>query len=135
VPSDRAAIAHSDGDVLIHALIDALLGAVGRGDIGEHFPDSDPSNRGRDSCEMLRVVWESLGEGGWQLVNIDCVIVLERPRLAPYKEKIRETLAAILGIGADRINVKAKTAEGVGPVGEGKVVEAHVVALLTRAGG
>ncbi len=76
---------------------------------------------------MLRVIWKSLSESGWQVVNVDCVVVLERPRLAPYKQLIRETLAAILGIGPDRINVKAKTAEGVGPAGEGKMIEAHVV--------
>ncbi len=132
VPYDRSAIAYSDGDVLLHAVIDAILGALAQGDIGEHFPDSDPSNKGRNSSEMLAEIWKKARIDGWQVGNLDCTIFAERPRLGTVKEQIRYSLARLLETEASRINVKAKTGEGVGPIGQEELIAAEVAVLLVR---
>jgi 2-C-methyl-D-erythritol 2,4-cyclodiphosphate synthase len=134
IEADFGPVAHSDGDVVLHATIDALLGATGLGDIGEWFPDTDPKWKDADSAELLKTVVASLCENGWQVGNLDCVISLERPKLRAYKEDITARLAELLGVGTDAINVKAKTAEGTGPIGAGEAVAAQVVALLIRCG-
>ena len=135
VPHDRSAVAHSDGDVLLHAVIDAILGALAQGDIGEHFPDNDPSNKGRNSCEMLAEIWEKAHIAGWQVGNLDCTIFAERPRLGTVKEQIRRSLARLLDSEVSRINVKAKTGEGVGPIGREELIAAEVAVLLLRETG
>jgi 2-C-methyl-D-erythritol 2,4-cyclodiphosphate synthase len=133
VPHDRHAAGHSDADVLLHAVTDALLGAAGLPDIGELFPNTVEANRGRDSAEMLRLAFERVRAAGWRLVNLDCVVAAERPKLSPFKRAIIERVAQILGVGAERVGMKAKTGEGLGPVGAGELIEARCVALLERA--
>jgi 2-C-methyl-D-erythritol 2,4-cyclodiphosphate synthase len=129
IPFDKGFKAHSDGDVLIHALIDAILGAAGLGDIGEHFPDTDPAYKGIDSKFLLKKTME-LVTPRYTINNIDCVIVAEKPRLSPYKEKIKTSLAQLMGIGEDRVNVKAKTEEGLGFTGKEEGIKAYAVVLL-----
>jgi 2-C-methyl-D-erythritol 2,4-cyclodiphosphate synthase len=133
IPIDRGAAGHSDGDALTHAVIDALLGAAGLGDIGELFPPSDPRWKDADSLSLLEKSWALVREAGWELINLDCVISCEKPRLLPHREEIRRSLAAALGIGGEAVFLKAKTGEGLGPVGEGRAVEAEAVCLLGRA--
>jgi 2-C-methyl-D-erythritol 2,4-cyclodiphosphate synthase len=123
-------LAYSDGDVLLHAVTDALLGAAALGDIGERFPDDDPANRGRDSAEMLRLVADDVTTAGWEIANIDCIVFAERPKLGPFKQAIRQRLAAILAIEADQIGLKAKTGEGLDAVGRREAIAAQCVALL-----
>lgn len=130
IPHDRELVGHSDADVLLHAVTDALLGAAALGDIGQRFPDDDPANRGRDSAEMLGAAREAVAAAGWQVGNVDCVVMAQRPKLAPHAEAIRRRLAAILDVAPDRIGVKAKTGEGVGPVGHEEIIAAQCVALL-----
>jgi 2-C-methyl-D-erythritol 2,4-cyclodiphosphate synthase len=132
IPHDRRMAGHSDADVLLHALTDALLGAVALGDIGEMFPDSDPANRGRDSAEMLRAALARVRETGWRIVNVDCIVFAQRPKLAPHKESIRRRLAEILDVGAAEIGLKAKTGEHVGAIGREEAIAAQCVALLRR---
>jgi len=130
VPHDAGLEAHSDGDVLIHALCDALLGAAGLGDIGRHFPDSDPAYAGVDSRLLLRRVREQLDERRLDVVSADLTVVAEQPRLAPYVDAMRGCLAADLGIAAQRINVKATTTERMGFTGRGEGIAAFAVVLL-----
>jgi 2-C-methyl-D-erythritol 2,4-cyclodiphosphate synthase len=130
IPSDRGSIGHSDGDVLLHAITDALLGAAALGDIGQLFPDTDPGNKGRDSAEMLLAALDGVYALGWRVVNIDCIVFLERPKLLPHKQAIRQRLADILGIDLERIGLKAKTGEQVGLVGTEEIIAAQCVALL-----
>jgi len=132
LPHDKSAVGHSDADVLLHAVTDALLGAVGLGDIGELFPDTDPANRGRESADMLAVAWEKVRAAGWQLGNLDCVIFAQRPKILPHREAIRQRLAGLLGCDRDRIWLKAKTGEAVGPIGDEQAIAAECVALLER---
>ncbi len=132
VPHDRAAIGHSDADVLLHAITDALLGAAALGDIGELFPDTDASNRGRDSADMLAVACQKIRDAGYEIVNVDCIVHAERPKLSPHKQAIRERIAEILGLAVDCVSVKAKTGERVGPVGRQEAIEAQCIALLER---
>lgn len=134
VPHDHHAVGHSDADALLHAVTDALLGAAGLPDIGQLFPNTDPKNQGRDSAEFLRLAYHSVQQAGYRLVNLDCVVAAERPKLAPHKGAIRERIAALLGVDAGRVGLKAKTGEGVGPVGHGESIEARCVALLEQAG-
>ena len=133
VPHDRAFKAHSDGDVLIHALCDALLGAAALGDIGRHFPDTDPRYAGADSRALLREVRQLLEEGGWLVGNIDCTVVAQAPKLAPHVESMREHLAADLAVESSRVNVKATTTEKLGFAGREEGIAAHAVALIERA--
>ena len=132
VPHDRRLVGHSDADVLLHAVTDALLGAAGLPDIGQLFPDTEEANRGRDSAQMLRLAFDRVRAEGWRLVNLDCVIAAERPKLSPFKQAIASRVAEVLGLDAGRVGVKAKTGEGVGPVGAGELVEARCVVLLER---
>ena len=121
---------HSDADVLTHAVMDALLGAAGLGDIGEHFPDTDERWRGADSIELLREVAELVRGAGLRVVNVDATVVLERPKVAPHRALMRERLAEALGLDAARVNVKATTGEGLGFVGRGEGAAALAVAAL-----
>ena len=133
IPSERGLHGHSDADVLAHAVIDALLGAAGLGDIGEHFPDSDERWAGADSLALLRAVVALASERGLGVVHVDTTVVMERPKLGPHKAEIRSSLAAALGVGAERVNVKATTGEGMGFVGREEGVAALAVATLERA--
>jgi 2-C-methyl-D-erythritol 4-phosphate cytidylyltransferase/2-C-methyl-D-erythritol 2,4-cyclodiphosphate synthase len=132
VPGDLGEEAHSDGDVLLHASIDALLGAAALGDIGTHFPPSDPAWKGADSKALARRVAAMVREAGWEIGNVDCTVVLERPRLGPYKDAIRSSVALCLGIPPEAVSVKAKTKEGVDAVGEGRAIEAAAIVLIRR---
>lgn len=130
IPADFGESGHSDGDVLIHAVIDALLGAACLGDIGSHFPPSDPRWKDADSGELLKQVLALVQDAGFTTVNLDTTIILERPKLAPYREAIRRSLAELLQLSPDRVSVKAKTKEGVDAAGRGEAVEAQAVVLL-----
>lgn len=121
---------HSDADVLLHAITDALLGAAGLGDIGEMFPDTDEANRGRDSAEMLSQAVEAVRQKNYQIGNIDCIMFAQQPRLTPFKEPIRKRVAEILAVTPDAIGIKAKTGEHIGPVGMDVAMMAQSVALL-----
>ncbi len=134
VPHDRHLVGHSDADVLLHAVTDALLGAAALPDIGRLFPNTDPANRNRNSAEMLRAAVARVSEVGYHIVNLDCVIHAERPKLADYYDAIRHVLAGILQLNPHQIGIKAKTGEGVGPVGNQELVEARCIVLLERAG-
>ena len=134
IPHHRGLEAHSDGDVLIHAICDALLGAIGQGDIGRHFPDTDPANAGIDSRLLLRKVVALVGESGWQLGNLDATLVAQAPRMAPHIETMRANLAADLQAGMDQVNVKATTTEKLGFAGREEGIAAHAVVLLQAAG-
>jgi 2-C-methyl-D-erythritol 2,4-cyclodiphosphate synthase len=124
---------HSDADVLTHALMDALLGALGLGDIGRHFPPEDERWRGADSLELLERVMALVQERGWRVVNVDTVVVAERPKLRPHIEAMRESLARRLAVEIERVGVKATTNEGLGPTGREEGIACHAVALLERA--
>lgn len=130
---DLGPAGHSDGDALLHALTDALLGAIGGPDIGEVFPDTDPRWEGADSADFVADALGRVHDAGWRVVNTDAVVVLERPKLAPHKRAIRENMARLLDLPTDRVNVKGKTHERIGPLGEGRAVEAQVVVLIARA--
>ena len=130
VPHDRGLLGHSDADVLTHAVMDALLGAAALGDIGLHFPDSDPAYRGINSLTLLSRVGKLLAEKGYRVGNIDATVVAEEPKLRPYIDAMREKLAAALGIEPDRVSVKATTEEGLGFTGERLGIAAHAVCLL-----
>ncbi len=134
IPHEQGMLAHSDGDVLIHALCDALLGAAGLGDIGRHFPDTDAAYEGIDSRILLRRVMESLSERGLSVHNADMTLIAQRPRLVPYIPAMREVLAADLGCDPARVNVKATTMEQMGFTGRGEGIAASAVVLLTGAG-
>jgi len=125
-------LGHSDADVLLHAITDAVLGAAGLGDIGRHFPDTDAQFKGADSAVLLAEAMRRVRERGWELVNVDCTIVAQAPKLAPHMAAINASVAQALGVQADQVNVKAKTAEKLGPVGMGQSMEARAVALLSR---
>ena len=130
VPHDQSMVGHSDADVLLHAITDALLGASALGDIGELFPDTDPANRGRDSADMLRRAHQRVTEAGWRVVNLDAVVFAERPKLSAYKTAIRQQVADLLSVPVDRVGFKAKTGERVGPVGRQEAIMAEAVVLL-----
>jgi len=130
IAHDRHTVGHSDADVLLHAVTDALLGAAGLADIGQLFPNTEAENRGRDSGEILRLAYEQVTSAGYQIVNLDCVVAAQQPQLAPHKVRIRRRIAEILSLTVDQINVKAKTGEGVGPVGEQLAIEARCVVLV-----
>jgi len=132
IPYDRGLAGHSDADVLLHAICDALIGAAGLGDIGTHFPDTDPRYKGADSRELLRHVQRLLLGGGYRVVNVDCTIVAQAPKMAPHIPRMRENIAADLGIDAGQVNVKAKTAERLGAIGRGEGIAAEAVALIDR---
>ncbi len=131
IPHDRGLVAHSDGDVLIHAICDALLGAAALGDIGRHFPDSDPAWKGADSRDLLRRVVALLAGRGLKVGNLDSTLVAQQPRLGPHIEQMRRNLASDLGVETGRVNVKATTTEKMGFTGRGEGIAAHAVVLLT----
>ena len=123
---------HSDADVLVHAVMDALLGALALGDIGQHFPDTDPAYAGADSCVLLAHVGALLAREGWQVGNIDATVLAQRPKLAPYIPAMRQRIAAALGIEPGQVSVKATTEEGLGFTGSGEGIAAHAVVLLEK---
>ena len=130
---DRGIVAHSDGDVLLHAVCDALLGAAGLGDLGEWFPDSDPRYAGASSRDLLREVRARVARAGWRVVNVDATVVAEAPRLGPYREAMRANLAADLEVTVEAVGVKATTTEGMGFTGRGEGIACHAVVLLAAA--
>ena len=132
IAPDGGAIGHSDADVAMHALVDALLGATGGGDIGRRYPNTDPANRDADSSRFVAETIADLRAGGWELVNADLTIVLERPKVSPFADAMRERLATALGTDVERISLKAKTNEGVDAVGAGEAVACQAVVLMTR---
>lgn len=130
IPFDRQLKGHSDADVLLHAVTDALLGAAALGDIGHWFPDTDEANRDRDSAQLLTACFDKVKEAGYQLINADCIIFAEEPKIGPHREAIQERISQLLDASPEQISVKAKTGERVGQVGSGEVIEAQAVALL-----
>ncbi|MDR2898284.1 MAG: 2-C-methyl-D-erythritol 2,4-cyclodiphosphate synthase [Spirochaetaceae bacterium] len=132
IPFEKGEEGHSDGDVLLHAVTDAVLGAAGLGDIGEFFPPSDDRWKNADSSVLLASAWHLVVEQGWRLENIDCVIALEKPKFLPYRNQVRAHIAELLNADPEAVFVKAKTGEGIGIVGRGEAVEAWCVCLLSR---
>jgi 2-C-methyl-D-erythritol 2,4-cyclodiphosphate synthase len=132
LPFEKGPVGHSDGDVLAHALCDALLGAAGLGDIGKHFPDTDPKWKGANSLMFLEHARKLLDENRFTIDWIDAVVIIEKPKLGPHFPKMREALAKSLNVSADSIHLKAKTNEGVDAIGRGEAIAAHVVATLSR---
>jgi 2-C-methyl-D-erythritol 2,4-cyclodiphosphate synthase len=133
IPHTVGALGHSDADVLLHALCDALLGAAALGDIGQHFPDTDMRWKGADSKVLLREVVRIIGERGWKVGNVDCTLILERPKIMPHVPAMRAVLAPLLGVEVDAVSIKATTNEKMGFVGREEGVAAHAVALITKA--
>jgi 2-C-methyl-D-erythritol 2,4-cyclodiphosphate synthase len=133
IPHDRGLVAHSDGDVLIHAVCDALLGALGQGDIGQHFPDTDPANAGIDSRLLLRRVMQWVQQAGWVLGNLDATIIAQAPRMAPHIAIMRGNLAADMATSVAQVNVKATTTENLGFAGRQEGIAVHAVVLLQSA--
>ena len=132
IPHNVGLLGHSDADVLCHAITDALLGAAAMGDIGHHFPDTDERYRGADSLALLAETARRVRAEGWEISNVDSTVIAQAPKLAPHISAVRQRLSLALGLSVDQVNVKAKTAEKMGPVGEGKAMEARAVCLLGR---
>lgn len=132
IPHDRGLAGHSDADVMLHALMDALLGAAGLGDIGLHFPDTDPAYRGADSAGLLERVLGDLAERGWRVVNADVCLIGERPKIGSHRQRMRDRIAPLLGIPNDALNVKATTTEKLGFTGRGEGLAAQAVVLIER---
>jgi 2-C-methyl-D-erythritol 2,4-cyclodiphosphate synthase len=130
IPSAFGLAGHSDADVLSHAITDAILGAIAAGDIGMHFPDTDPKWKGCDSLQFLRHACDLATQAGFKIVNVDSTVILERPKLKDFRLTIRQSLAAAIALDVERISVKFKTAEGAGPVGEGQSAEAQAIVLM-----
>lgn len=130
IPYEKGLLGHSDADVLLHAVSDALLGAAGLGDIGKHFPDTDPAYKGADSGELLQIVGQKIAQKGYKVGNIDVTMIAQKPKLKDYIPQMRQNIAARLGIDADRVNVKATTEEKLGFTGEGSGMACHAVCLL-----
>ena len=133
-PGETGLKGHSDADALIHAIIDALLGAAALGDIGSHFPDTDPKWKGADSARLLEAVMKEIRTAGYQVANVDATVICERPKLHPHVELIRDRLASVMNIGKGRISVKGKTNEKMDDVGAGIGIEVHAVCLLEEQG-
>ena len=133
IAHNKSFVAHSDGDVLLHALTDALLGAAALGDIGQHFPDTDPVYKGADSRQLLRKVVALLAQAGWAIANVDSTILAQAPKMAPHIIAMREHIAADLQVAIDQVNVKATTTESLGFVGREEGIAAHAVAMLVKA--
>lgn len=132
IPHDKGEAGHSDGDVLLHAVTDAVLGAAGLGDIGTHFPPTDECWKNAISRSLLRSAMELVRRAGWECLNLDCTLVLERPRMWPHRDEVISSIADCLGIDRSAVSFKAKTAEGLGEVGSGDAIEAMAVCLLKR---
>jgi 2-C-methyl-D-erythritol 2,4-cyclodiphosphate synthase len=133
IPHTAGLLGHSDADVLLHAITDAVLGAAGLGDIGRHFPDTDPQFKGADSSVLLAEAMRRVRAQGWELVNVDSTVVAQAPKLAPHMPAMVAGVSRALGVPPEQVNVKAKTAEKLGPVGQGQSIEARAVALLRKA--
>lgn len=132
IPYEKGLLGHSDADVLVHSIMDALLGAAALGDIGKHFPDSDDSYKNADSIELMRKVIELISEKGYEIENIDSTIIAQAPKLAPFIEKMRENIAAVCKIDIEQVNVKATTEEKLGFTGEGLGISAHAVCIIKK---
>ena len=132
IPHTHGLLGHSDADALLHAITDALLGAAGLGDIARHFSDTDPQFKGADSVLLLEEACRRVMAAGWRVINVDSTVVAQAPKMAPHIPAMRERIAAALQVTSDAVNVKAKTAEKMGPVGEGRAIEARAVCLLWR---
>ena len=130
IPYEKGLLGHSDADVLLHAVSDALLGAAGLGDIGKHFPDTDPQYKGADSLELLRIVGQKVAEAGYRVSNVDVTMIAQKPKLRPHIETMERNIASALGIDASRVNVKATTEEHLGFTGSGEGMACHAVCLL-----
>ncbi|WP_374564039.1 2-C-methyl-D-erythritol 2,4-cyclodiphosphate synthase [Ideonella sp.] len=133
IPHSHGLLGHSDADALLHAITDAVLGGAGLGDIGRHFPDTAAEFKGADSFVLLAEATRRVRAAGWVVVNVDCTIVAQAPKMAPHIPAMCQRIAEALGVAADQVNVKAKTAEKMGPVGEGRAIEARAVCLLAKA--
>ena len=133
IPFEKGELGHSDADVLAHAVTDALLGAAALGDIGELYPDTDPSYKDADSIELLKDAWQRVKAKGWHLVNLDCIVICEKPKILPHREKIIRSLEQALEASPGTVFVKGKTNESLGPTGSGEAVEALAVCLLSLA--
>lgn len=133
IPYERGLLGHSDADVVLHAITDALLGATGQGDIGELFPDDDPEWKGADSAKLITEVMRRVKEAGWAVVNCDINVVAQKPKLKNHKPAIRESVATLIEVPTERVNVKAKTREGLDAVGRAEAIEVHTVVLITRS--
>ena len=132
LPFEKGEAGHSDGDVLLHAITDAILGAAGLGDIGSYFPPSDPKWKDADSALLLTTCWNDVQKAGWKLGNLDCVIALEKPKFLPFREQVQKSIAKILGTSSEQVFVKAKTGEKLGDVGRGDAIEAMCTCLLSK---
>ncbi len=132
IPFDKGEVAHSDGDVLLHAITDSLLGAIGLGDIGELFPPNDDTWKNANSAVLLKSAWEKVQTEGWQLQNMDCILQMEKPKFLPWRENVIESISSILECEKERVFVKAKTGEGLGDIGQGRAISAQVVCLLKK---
>ncbi len=132
IPWEKGLLGHSDADVLLHAIADALLGALAMGDIGKHFPDSDPAFKGADSMKLVEHVVGLVRQRGYRVGNLDATIIAQRPKMAPYIPAMRENIARVCGVEVERINVKATTEEGLGFTGSGEGIAAHAVVLMER---
>lgn len=134
IPYIKGLLGHSDGDVLLHAICDALLGAIAEGDLGEHFPDTDPKYQGISSVELLKIVMGLVKKKGYGINNIDAVVVAEEPMLTPFKKQIKERIASALMISEESVNIKAKTNEGLGELGKKEAIASFAVAILSKGG-
>jgi 2-C-methyl-D-erythritol 2,4-cyclodiphosphate synthase len=132
LPFEKGEDGHSDGDVLFHAIMDAVLGAAGLGDIGSFFPPEDAKWKDADSAALLQTVMEKVYSAGWKIENLDCVVKLEKPKFIPYRQQVIESIASVLEVSADRVFVKAKTGEKLGKIGRGEAIEAWVTCLISR---
>jgi len=133
IPYIKGLLGHSDADVLLHAVSDAILGAIGETDIGEHFPDTDPAYKGASSVILLKKVVEIAAEKGYKVLNIDTVLIAEEPKIKPFKDDMKENISRVLKIPKDSVNIKATTNEGVGPIGRGEAMAAHAAVLMEEA--
>jgi 2-C-methyl-D-erythritol 2,4-cyclodiphosphate synthase len=132
IPYELGLLGHSDADVLLHTVADACLGAIGEGDIGRHFPDTDPEFKDADSAKLMEQVWKIVKEKGYRLVNIDCTIIAQKPKMAPYIPQMRERVADLLEATVDQVNVKATTTEKLGFTGRGEGIASQVAVLLQK---
>ena len=135
IPHDRGLIGHSDADALLHAVTDALLGALALPDIGQLFPNTDPANKDRDSADFLILAYKEVEKAGYELGNLDCVIHAQEPKIAPHKEAMRASIAEMLEVDIEQVGLKAKTGEGVGPIGRAEAIDTRAIVLLLRKTG
>ncbi|WP_462412538.1 2-C-methyl-D-erythritol 2,4-cyclodiphosphate synthase [Neobacillus sp. Marseille-QA0830] len=133
IPYEKGLLGHSDADVLLHTVADACLGAIGEGDIGKHFPDTDPAFKDADSAKLMEHVWQLVKSKGYQLVNADCTIIAQKPKMAPYIEQMKQRIAELLEASPEQINVKATTTEKLGFTGRGEGIASQAVVLLTKS--